>query len=74
LVDGPVYRSIYENLIGISLHEHDEYGLLNTGSIVYHDDLGDYSTDEPILDGTANLLYVLAAMAEGGGYGKVPQH
>lgn len=74
LVDGPVYRSIYRNLIGISLHEHDKYALLNTGSIVYHDDLGDYSTDEPILDGTANLLYVLAAMAEGGGYGKGPQH
>jgi endoglucanase len=68
LVDGPVYRSIYQNLMGISLHEPDEYAVLNRGSIVYHDDLGDYSTNEPILDGTANLLYVLAAMAEGGGY------
>ncbi len=73
LVDGPVYRSIYQNLIGISLHEPDEYAILNTGSIVYHDDLGDYSTNEPILDGTANLLYILAAMAEGGGFGRA-QH
>lgn len=73
LVDGPVYRSIFQNLIGISLHEPDEYAALNGGFIVYHDDLGDYSTDEPILDGTANLLYILAAMAEGGGYETPPR-
>jgi len=34
---------------------------LNTGFIVYHDDVGDYSTNERIMDGTANLGYVLAA-------------
>ncbi|HET9983480.1 MAG TPA: glycoside hydrolase family 9 protein [Longimicrobiales bacterium] len=63
LVDGPVYRSIYEHLLGIALHEPDEYAPFNTGFIVYHDDLGDYSTNEPIMDGTANLTYLLAAMA-----------
>ena len=63
LVDGPVYRSIYQNLLGIRLHEPDEYAALNTGFIVYHDDLGDYSTNEPIMDGTANLTYLLAAYA-----------
>lgn len=63
LVDGPVYASIYENLLGIRLHEPDEYARFNTGSIVYHDDLGDYSTNEPIMDGTANLTYLLSAMA-----------
>jgi len=63
LVDGPVYRSIYENLLGISLFEPDEYAPWNTGSIVYHDDYGDYSTNEPILDGTAVLVYVLAGYA-----------
>jgi endoglucanase len=68
LVDGPVYRSIFQNLIGVSLRNPDEYAALNKGFIVYHDDLGDYSTNEPILDGTANLLYILAAMAEGGGF------
>jgi hypothetical protein len=30
---------------------------------VDHDDVGDYSTNEPIMDGTANLSYLLAAMA-----------
>jgi endoglucanase len=63
LLDGPVYRSIYQNLRGIALHEPDEYAAFNTGHIVYHDDLGDYSTNEPIMDGTANLTYLLAALA-----------
>ncbi len=61
LVDGPVYRSIFQNLRGIRLLETDEYAPFNTGFIVYHDDVGDYSTNEPIMDGTANLAYVLAA-------------
>src|SRR5689334_1510154 len=63
LLDGPVYRSIYQNLRGIALHDADEYARFNTGFIVYHDDIGDYSTNEPIMDGTANLTYLLAAMA-----------
>lgn len=65
LVDGPVYRSIYENLRGIRLFEADEHAQWNSGRIVYHDDFGDYSTNEPIMDGTANLVYVLAALAKG---------
>jgi len=63
LLDGPVYSSIYRNLLGISLHDPDEYAPFNTGFIVYHDDVGDYSTNEPIMDGTANLSYLLAAMS-----------
>ncbi|MFL5594169.1 MAG: glycoside hydrolase family 9 protein [Gemmatimonadaceae bacterium] len=64
LLDGPVYSSIYRNLLGITLHDADEYAAFNTGFIVYHDDVGDYSTNEPIMDGTANLSYLLAAMAD----------
>ena len=60
---GPVYSSIYKSLLGISLHDPDEYAAFNTGFIVYHDDVGDYSTNEPIMDGTANLSYLLAALA-----------
>ena len=63
LVDGPVYRSIFEHLRGIRLLAADEYAPFNTGFIVYHDDVGDYSTNEPIMDGTANLAYVLAALS-----------
>jgi endoglucanase len=61
LVDGPVYRSIFEHLRGIRLLGADRYAPFNTGFIVYHDDVGDYSTNEPIMDGTANLAWVLAA-------------
>jgi endoglucanase len=64
LVDGPVYRSIFASLRGIRLIDGDEYERFNTGFIVYHDDLGDYSTNEPIMDGTANLVYLLAALAD----------
>lgn len=65
LLDGPVYRSIFQNLRGIHLHEPDEYAPFNTGHVVFHDDFGDYSTNEPIMDGTANLTFLLAAMADG---------
>ena len=63
LLDGPVYRSIYQNLRGIALHDPDEFARFNTGFIVYHDDIGDYSTNEPIMDGTASVLYLLSGLA-----------
>ena len=63
LVDGPVYRSIFSSLRGIALHKPDVDSLFNAGFIVYHDDLGDYSTNEPIMDGTASLAYLLAALS-----------
>ncbi|MEP7373717.1 MAG: glycoside hydrolase family 9 protein [Chitinophagaceae bacterium] len=61
LVDGPVYGSIYNNLIGITLYQPDEYAEFQSNLAVYHDDYGDYSTNEPTMDGTASLIYLLAA-------------
>ena len=61
LVDGPVYGSIYNNLIGIKLYQPDEYSEFQSDLAVYHDDYGDYSTNEPTMDGTASLIYLLAA-------------
>jgi len=61
LVDGPVYGSIYKNLIGITLYQPDEYAAFQSDLAVYHDDYGDYSTNEPTMDGTASLIYLLAA-------------
>jgi hypothetical protein len=63
LVDGPVYRSIFANLRGIALRHDDVYSVFNSGFIVYHDDMGDYSTNEPIMDGTASLIYLMSALA-----------
>jgi peptidoglycan/xylan/chitin deacetylase (PgdA/CDA1 family) len=74
LVDGPVYTSIYKNLIGIQLKEADEYADFQSDMAVYHDDYGDYSTNEPTMDGTASLIYLLAAMeAESTIQKKLPQ-
>jgi endoglucanase len=61
LVDGPVYTNIYKGLIGIKLNEADEYAGFQSDLAVYHDDYGDYSTNEPTMDGTASLIYLLAA-------------
>ena len=61
LVDGPVYGTIYKNLIGITLYQPDEYAEFQSELVVYHDDYGDYSTNEPTMDGTASLIYLLAA-------------
>jgi hypothetical protein len=66
LVDGPVYGSIYKNLIGIKLYQPDEYAAFQSDLAVYHDDYGDYSTNEPTMDGTASLIYLLAAKEAGG--------
>ena len=61
LVDGPVYGSIYKQLRGITLYHPDEYAPFQSDLVVYHDDYGDYSTNEPTMDGTASLVYLLAA-------------
>jgi endoglucanase len=61
LVDGPVYTNIYKGLIGIQLAAADEYADFQSDLAVYHDDYGDYSTNEPTMDGTASLIYLLAA-------------
>ncbi|UYQ92548.1 glycoside hydrolase family 9 protein [Chitinophaga horti] len=60
LVDGPVYTSIYKGLLGITLHGGDEYAPFQSDLVVYHDDFGDYSTNEPTMDGTASMVYLLA--------------
>ncbi|MFC6100569.1 glycoside hydrolase family 9 protein [Olivibacter domesticus] len=61
LVDGPVYGNIFNGLIGIELVKSDEYEPFQSDLAVYHDDYGDYSTNEPTMDGTAALIYLLAA-------------
>jgi peptidoglycan/xylan/chitin deacetylase (PgdA/CDA1 family) len=53
-------------LIGITLHNADEYADFQSKSVVYHDDYGDYSTNEPTMDGTASLSYILSAYQKEG--------
>ncbi|MDR1557162.1 MAG: glycoside hydrolase family 9 protein [Tannerellaceae bacterium] len=66
LVDGPIYESIYKNLRGIHLKEADAYAPFQGGAAVYHDDPGDYSSNEPTMDGTASLSFYLSTMEKTG--------
>lgn len=59
LVDGPVYTSIYQKH-KVALLKPDEYEAFQSGLTVYHDDVGDYTSNEPTMDGTASLIYLLA--------------
>jgi len=58
--DGPIYASIYNKLIGLTLHQPDEFAEFQNEYVVYHDDIGDYSTNEPTMDGTADALLMMA--------------
>ena len=70
LVDGPINKTIHDNLKGLALLRPDPYAAFQGGRIVYHDDIGDYSTNEPTLDGTASLSYYLSTLEkEGRTYG-----
>ena len=60
LVDGPVYRAVFEGLIGVHLNEPDEYANFQNPHVVYHDDFGDYATNEPTMDGTAGAVFFMA--------------
>jgi peptidoglycan/xylan/chitin deacetylase (PgdA/CDA1 family) len=62
LVDGPVYASIFNQLRGLRMVNDDEYIEFQSELCVYHDDYGDYSTNEPTMDGTASLCYYLSAL------------
>ena len=66
LVDGPVYRTIFESRAGMALRKPDETPALNKGIAVYHNDIGDYSTNEPTMDGTAGLAIFFASLEEDG--------
>ena len=59
LVDGPVYASIYSHLLGIHLTHEDPFALFQNNYVVYHDDNGDYSTNEPTMDGTASAILMM---------------
>ncbi len=62
LIDGPVYKSVFEERAGSSLTGPDKLAIFNNGIAVYHDDIGDYASNEPTMDGTAGLTFYFAAM------------
>jgi peptidoglycan/xylan/chitin deacetylase (PgdA/CDA1 family) len=71
IVDGPVYSNIFNNLIGVSLkglpwQPGEDYARFQPDRMVYHDAIGDYSTNECTMDGTACLTYYLSSMQADG--------
>jgi peptidoglycan/xylan/chitin deacetylase (PgdA/CDA1 family) len=64
LVDGPIAASTYKGLIGLTLTKPDEFAAFQPRDVVYHDDVGDYSTNEPTMDGTADAILVMALWSE----------
>ena len=63
LVDGPVYGSIFRRLKGLYLSQKDPFAKFQSDYVVYHDDLADYSTNEPTMDGTAAAILAMLIFA-----------
>ncbi|MGM9860234.1 MAG: glycoside hydrolase family 9 protein, partial [Muribaculaceae bacterium] len=62
LVDGPVYTNIFNSLWGVNLRREDRFASMQNDIVVYHDDYSDYSTNEPTMDGTASLTFMLGRL------------
>ena len=56
LVDGPGGASIFGSLKGVTIREPDPLAEFQDERAVYHDDIHDYSTNEPTMDGTASAI------------------
>jgi hypothetical protein len=65
LVDGPLWSTIHDGMLGIQLSEEDEYKDYQPPHIRYHDDYADYSTNEPTMDGSADLILLLTNLNTG---------
>jgi endoglucanase len=63
LVDGPVYERIFKSLKGVTITEPDPLGAFQ-GPAVYHDDVKDYSSNEPTMDGTASAILMFALCSQ----------
>jgi endoglucanase len=64
LIDGPLFRTIHEFMQSITLTDEDEFRIFQNNHVVYHDDIGDYATNEPTMDGTAGALLLIAAFSD----------
>lgn len=63
LIDGPVRASIFnQHKRYIRLTKTDPYAEFQSDIAVYHDDWGDYTNNEPTMDGTASLTMYLSSL------------
>jgi hypothetical protein len=66
LVDGPVYERIFRSQRGVSIAEPDPLAPFQDPRAVYHDDIKDYVSNEPTMDGTASAILMWVAVVGGG--------
>lgn len=60
LINGPVGSGTFKTLVGTHLSKEDMYDQVQSDWAVYHDDYADFATNEPTIDGTAALTYLLS--------------
>jgi endoglucanase len=61
LVDGPVADRIFRSQRGVSITAPDPLAPFQDQRAVYHDDIKDYVSNEPTMDGTASAILMLVA-------------
>jgi endoglucanase len=61
LVDGPVYQRIFQSQRGVSISEPDPLIRFQDRRAVFHDDIKDYVTNEPTMDGTATAILMFVS-------------
>jgi hypothetical protein len=59
LVDGPVYKDINDSLKFDDFGQDKYAAFQSVDGGVYHDVYADFSTNEPIIDGTVSLMLML---------------
>jgi len=65
LLDGPLYLSTHKlHHAYIQIPEEEPYKAFQSDIVVYHDLIGDYATNEPTLDGTAEALFMICLSHE----------
>ena len=62
LIDGPVYKKVFGGLRGVFIREPDPFAAFQDERAVYHDDINDYSTNEPTMDGTASAVLMFSIL------------
>jgi hypothetical protein len=61
LVDGPIREATFKSLRGVTIKQPDPLAAFQDTRAVYHNDFGDYSTNEPTMDGTASAILMCVA-------------
>ncbi len=59
---GPWGGQYFGSLKGVTIREPDPLAAFQDERAVYHDDIHDYSTNEPTMDGTASAILMWVVM------------